>query len=124
MRVSILLAERAFEARNFFLCAIGLFAREGFVRRIIFVAFCEIGTFPPIGARDDVHFAVVIEIAVGSPFAPEIRGQLSLLKSMQRIIARPLGGGASFGSAGSEDDSSGKQCNGGNRSFVHVKCLS
>jgi len=68
------LAKRAFESGNLFIRAIGFFADEGFGRWIIFVALLEIGAFPPIGAGDDIHFAIMIEIAIVGALAPEIRG--------------------------------------------------
>ena len=45
----------------------------------------EIRPFIPKRAGDNVHFAVVIEIAVIRPFAPELVGQLQFIECVQRV---------------------------------------
>ena len=53
----------------------------------------EIGAFIPERAGDDVHFAVVIEVAEVCAFAPELVGELDFLEGVdffQRAIANAI----------------------------------
>ena len=52
------------------------------------MAFLEVRAFPPVRAGDDVHFAVVIEIAEAGPFAPELVGKLNFFKAVNAVIGR------------------------------------
>src|SRR5207244_8816732 len=72
VRVSVVRAQRAFEALNGLLAAVGLLLFKSLCCRVIFVAVLEVRPFVPIGTRNDVHPAVVIEIAEVGALAPEL----------------------------------------------------
>src|SRR4051794_14309013 len=42
------------------------------------MALGEVGAFPPVGAVDDVHLPVFVEIAGGHAFGVELVGELNL----------------------------------------------
>src|SRR3954471_9963588 len=51
--------------------------------RIVLVTRAEPRTFPPVRTRDDVLGAVVVEIAGGRPFTPELIAQLDAFERVQ-----------------------------------------
>ena len=44
------------------------------------MAFLVVRPLPPIGTGDDVHLAVVVEVAEAGAFAPELVGELDFLE--------------------------------------------
>src|SRR5882724_2488145 len=51
------------------------------------MALFELGTFIPIRAGHDVPIAIVIKIAKGGAFAPELIAQLHLFEGMSRGLS-------------------------------------
>src|SRR5439155_5279661 len=92
--VSVIAAECAFEALDGLLLAVGVLLLESLCGGIIFVAYLEVRPFIPVGAGDDVHFAVVIEIAEVGSFTPELVVELGFLEGVQEVI---LSGGERSG---------------------------
>src|SRR6266542_81652 len=86
VRISVVAAERPFKAVDGLLSALGVLFLEGLRRRIIFVAFLEVRPFIPERARNDVPFAVVVEVAEVRALAPELVAEPGLLKGVQKVI--------------------------------------
>src|SRR5215470_10272115 len=70
--VRVIDAERAFKTRQGLFGAVGFLAFESGFGGIELVAVCEAGPLIPIGPGGDIVNAVVVEIAEGSAFSPEL----------------------------------------------------
>src|SRR3954451_21022440 len=53
---------------------------------VVFVPLGELRAGVPIWTGDDVHYAVVIEVAEVGALAEKLIGELSLLERMQRVL--------------------------------------
>ena len=111
VRVFVFHSQRALETFDGLLGGVGRFAFEGLGGRIIFMPLCEIRSFIPIRAGDDVGLAVAIEVAERRAFAPELVGELGLLEGVQRIIP------GEHGEAGDQKCCEAESC------FIHGACL-
>ena len=63
---------------------VGLLVFEGGVGGVDFVALLELRPFIPIGAGNNVHLAIVVEIADGGALGPELVGGPDLLKAVEK----------------------------------------
>ena len=48
----------------------------------------EIGSFPPIRAGDNIHFAIMIEVAKGRSLRPELLSELNFFEGVQAVVGR------------------------------------
>src|ERR1035441_6279086 len=85
IRIGVVHPQRALEARHRLFHAVGLLALEGGVGGIDFVPLLEIRPFIPVSAGDDIHLAVVIEIADSRAFGPELVGSPDLLEAVKQL---------------------------------------
>src|SRR6266704_6379673 len=84
--VSVIDAERAFEAREVFFGAISFLAFESRIGGIELVAVGEAGSFIPIRTGDDVVNPVFIEIAESRAFSPELVYELIFGEGMKDVF--------------------------------------
>jgi hypothetical protein len=94
VRVGILLAQGTFKAGNLdfsavFLCSLNVVFPAGEVR-VVEEYSCgfESPDPPPRMGRNDIHFAVAVEVAEIRPFAPELIAELNFLEGVQEVILR------------------------------------
>ena len=86
VRVGVLLSERAFEARNLDFAPVIFLELKLFCCGVVLVTFPEVRPFPPVWTRDNIHFAIVIEIAKVRAFRPKLVSELNLLEGVKFVI--------------------------------------
>src|SRR5579862_3168975 len=80
LRVGIVDAERAFEARDYLLCPVGLLAFETRVSRPNLMALLKIRSFIPKRTGHHIHFAVPVKIRDIRTLSPELVGSLDFFE--------------------------------------------
>jgi hypothetical protein len=86
VRVLVLASERSLESRDADGRHRSELQRKRRLRRIVFAPLLEVGTLPPPRPGDDVVHAVVVQIAEGGAFAPELIVQLDALETARVFV--------------------------------------
>ncbi len=107
IRVGVVDAERAFEAGDGFFDAVGFLEFEAGVGGVDFAALLEVRPFVPVGAGNDIHLAVAVEVADRRAFGPELVGHSDLFEGVEKLGGASIRRGGQAENCGQENSSHG-----------------
>ena len=90
-RIGVVCAQATLKTGNGFFCSVWFLAFESGIGGGKLMPLFEVRPFVPEGTRDNIYFAIMIEITEGCTLGPELVGKLKLFESADAILRQRAG---------------------------------